>query len=155
MKPLSVLYATVTFLSALLLFLLEPLAARQLLPLFGGSAAVWTTCLVFFQCALLSGYFYAHLLATRLSARTQAVTHIFVLTAAMLSLQVHVRPNAEAVTWHPIPAVLWLLTATIGLPFLTLAATSPLLQSWRAGADAAKLPPWWQFALSNAGSLLA
>ncbi len=155
MKQRNLLYAIVTFLSALLLFLLEPIAARQLLPLFGGSAAVWTTCLVFFQCALLAGYFYAHLLATRLSPRTQAVTHIFVLTVAMLSLQVHVRPNSEAVTWHPIPALLWLLTATIGLPFLTLAATSPLLQSWRAHSDAGNPPPWWLYALSNAGSLLA
>ena len=155
MKLLTALYATVTFLSALLLFLLEPIAARQLLPLFGGSAAVWTTCLVFFQCALLAGYLYAHLLATRLSPRTQAVTHIFVLTAAILSLQVHVRPNAEAVTWHPILALLWLLTATIGLPFLTLASTSPLLQSWRAHANQQNPPPWWLYALSNAGSLLA
>ena len=155
MKPRTFLYATVTFLSALLLFLLEPIAARELLPFFGGSAAVWTTCLVFFQCSLLAGYLYAHLLATRLSARTQAVTHIFVLTAAMLSLQVSVRPNAEAVTWHPIPTLLWLLTATIGLPFLTLAATSPLLQSWRAHSNAGNAPPWWLYALSNAGSLLA
>jgi hypothetical protein len=155
MKQRTFLYAIVTFLSALLLFLLEPIAARQLLPLFGGSAAVWTTCLVFFQCALLAGYLYAHLLATRLSPRTQAVTHIFVLIVAMLSLQVHVRPNAEAVTWHPIPGLLWLLTATIGLPFLTLAATSPLLQSWRAHSNAGNPPPWWLYALSNAGSLLA
>src|SRR5580658_3958550 len=97
MKLRTLLYATVTVLSALLLFLLEPIAARQLLPFFGGSAAVWITCLVFFQCALLAGYLYAHLLATRLSARTQAVTHIFVLTAAMLSLEIRVIPNGEGV----------------------------------------------------------
>ncbi len=155
MKLLTALYATVTFLSALLLFLLEPIAARQLLPLFGGSAAVWTTCLVFFQCALLAGYSYAHLAATHLSPRAQAVTHIIVLTAAILSLEVRLRPNAEAVTWHPILALLWLLTATIGLPFLVLASTSPLLQSWHARASQQNRPPWWLYALSNAGSLLA
>jgi SAM-dependent methyltransferase len=155
MKQLTALYATVTFLSALLLFLLEPFAARQLLPLFGGSAAVWTTCLVFFQCALLAGYFYAHLLATRLNPRAQAITHIALLTAATLSLAVRVQPNPEAVTWHPILTLFWLLTATIGLPFLTLAATSPLLQLWRAKSDPAKPPSWWLYALSNTGSLLA
>ncbi len=155
MKLLTALYATVTFVSALLLFLLEPIAARQLLPLFGGSAAVWTTCLVFFQCALLAGYLYAHLLATRLTPRAQAITHIVLLTAAMLSLEVRVQPNAEAVTWHPILALLWLLTATIGLPFLTLAATSPLLQSWRTHSDAGNSSPYWLYALSNVGSLLA
>ncbi len=131
MKLLTALYTTVTFLSALLLFLLEPIAARQLLPLFGGSAAVWTTCLVFFQCALLAGYLYAHLIATRLNPRAQAMTHIILLVAAMLSLKVRIQPNAEAITGHPISTLLWILTATIGLPFLTLAATSPLLQSWR------------------------
>jgi len=154
MKLLTALYATVTFVSALLLFLLEPIAASQLLPLFGGSAAVWTTCLVFFQCGLLAGYLYAHRLATRLHPRAQGITHIVLLTAAMLSLGVRVQPNAEAVTWRPILTLLWLLTATIGLPFLTLAATSPLLQSWQAGSNSGK-PPWRLYALSNAGSLLA
>ncbi len=155
MKPLNTLYATVIFLSAFLLFLLEPIAARQLLPLFGGSAAVWMTCLVFFQCALLAGYLYAHLVASRLGPRSQAVTHMALLTAAVLSLEVRVHPGAAAATWHPVATLLWLLTATIGLPFLTLAATSPLLQSWRARAEPSRLPRWWLFALSNAGSLAA
>jgi spermidine synthase len=154
MKLLTLLYATVTFLSAFLLFLLEPIAARQVLPLFGGSAAVWTTCLVFFQCALLAGYLYAHLLATRLTPRAQAAMHIVLLTGAILSLEMRVQPNADAVTWHPILTLLKLLTATIGLPFLTLAATSPLLQSWRSHSNDGN-PPWWLYALSNAGSLLA
>jgi hypothetical protein len=155
MNLLTGLYAIVTVLSALLLFLLEPMAARQLLPLFGGSAAVWTTCLVFFQCALLAGYAYAHELATRLIPRTQAFAHIGLLTAALLSLQVRVQPSSEAVTRHPIPTLLWILTATIGLPFLTLASTSPLLQSWHAHTRQQARLPWWLYALSNAGSLLA
>jgi len=155
MKPLTTLYATVIFLSAFLLFLLEPIAARQLLPLFGGSAAVWTTCLVFFQCALLAGYLYAHLSVSRLGARSRAITHMVLLTAALLMLEVRLSPRGAAASWHPATTILWLLTATIGLPFLTLAATSPLLQAWYAQLRADKKPPWWLFALSNAGSLLA
>jgi spermidine synthase len=155
MKPSTALYATVTFLSALLLFLLEPIAARQLLPLFGGSAAVWTTCLVFFQCALLAGYGYAHLVVRRLPPRVQPATHIVLLTAALLSLWLRLRPDPAATTWHPVLSILGLLTATIGLPFLALAATSPLLQAWFTRTGAERTPPWWLFALSNAGSLLA
>jgi len=155
MKLPTALYAGVTFLSAFLLFLLEPIVARQLLPSFGGSAAVWITCLVFFQSALLAGYLYAHLLVSRLTPRAQSVSHLVLLAAAALNLAVRVHPAAAALTWHPVTALLLLLTAMIGLPFLALAATSPLLQAWQAGADTARLPPWWQFALSNAGSLLA
>jgi spermidine synthase len=155
MKPLTALYALVTFLSAFLLFLLEPIAARQLLPLFGGSAAVWTTCLVFFQCALLAGYLYAHLSISRLGARAQTFAHIALLTAALLSLEVRLRPSATAASWHPAITILGVLTATIGLPFVALAATTPLLQAWYAKARGAETSPWWLFALSNTGSLLA
>jgi SAM-dependent methyltransferase len=160
MKPLPALAATVTFLSAFLLFLVEPIAARQLLPLFGGSAAVWITCLVFFQCALLAGYLYAHLLATRLAPPAQAATHVVALAAAALGLAIpgkpdFGRPDFEAIASHPILSLLWLLAATIGVPFLVLAATSPLLQAWRTGGDGASRPPWWLYALSNGGSLLA
>jgi SAM-dependent methyltransferase/uncharacterized membrane protein len=155
MKPLITLYATVTFLSAFLLFLLEPIVARQLLPLFGGSAAVWTTCLVFFQCALLAGYSYAHLSVSRLSARSRAITHMALLTAALLMLEVRLGPPASDASWRPAMSILWLLTATIGLPFMALASTSPLLQAWYSELQPDKKPPWWLFALSNAGSLLA
>jgi SAM-dependent methyltransferase len=155
MKLLTALYASVTMLSAFLLFLIEPIAARQLLPLFGGSAAVWTTCLVFFQCALLAGYLYAHLLAWRLQPKTQAVVHILLLTAALLSLALRVNPSMAALTWHPVTTLLWLLSATVGLPFFMLAATSPLLQAWYGREAAGQVMPWWLFALSNAGSLLA
>ncbi len=155
MKPQTVLYATVTFLSAFLLFLLEPMAARQLLPLFGGSSAVWTTCLVFFQCALLAGYLYAHLLISRLTPRQQAATQAVALTAALLSLTVHLHPAPEALALEPIVTLLWVLTATFGLPFLVLSANSPMLQAWFARSRQGQQAPWWLFALSNAGSLLA
>jgi spermidine synthase/uncharacterized membrane protein len=155
----SALYALLTFISAFLLFLLEPIAARELLPLFGGSAAVWTTCLVFFQGALLAGYWYAHLLMTKLSPRWQTRAQIALLSAAVVTLVVtlvvHVRPSESAVTFQPIFTLLWMLTATIGLPFLALAANSPMLQAWYVRSRAAEAAPWWLYALSNAGSLLA
>jgi len=155
MKLETALYALVTFLSAFLLFLLEPIAGRQLLPLFGGSAAVWTICLVFFQCALLAGYGYAHLLVSRLAPRSQTLAQIVLLTAALASLELHVHPTASALTFRPLLALLGMLTAAIGLPFLALAATSPLLQAWHARSSVGNPSPWWLFALSNAGSLLA
>ncbi len=155
MKPSTALYVIVTFLSAFLLFLLEPIAARQLLPLFGGSAAVWITCLVFFQCTLLAGYLYAHLSVRHLPLRAQAEAHIALLAAAMLALVTRIHSDPTAAAWHPARSLLWLLTVTVGLPFLALAATSPLLQAWFTRSSAKQLPPWWLFALSNAGSLLA
>ncbi len=155
MKLLTALYTVVTFLSAFLLFLLEPMAARQLLPIFGGSASVWAICLVFFQCALLAGYLYAHLAVSRLSFKAQALTHIAVLAASLLSLTRHFQPGAAAIPWHPALTLLWSLTVTIGLPFIALASTTPLLQSWYAAAREHRALPWWLFALSNAGSLLA
>jgi hypothetical protein len=155
MKPHNLLYAAVTFLSAFLLFLLEPMAARQLLPLFGGSAMVWTTCLVFFQCALLAGYLYSHLSISFLGAGTQTSAHIALLTTGLLSLAIHIHPGAASASWHPAVTILWVLSATIGLPFLSLAATTPLLQAWYAHDYGAKTSPWQLFALSNTGSLLA
>lgn len=159
MVLLLALYGCVIFLSAFLLFMVQPMVAKQLLPVVGGSAAVWTTCLVFFQSALLAGYSYAHRVVGRLRPRAQAITHIGLLTAALLALGVHAHPNAWPVTWYPILSILLLLTAIIGLPYLALAATTPLLQSWLARTlgltPAGKAPPYRLFALSNAGSLLA
>jgi len=155
MKLQTILYATITFLSAFLLLLLEPIAGRQLLPFFGGSSAVWTTCLVFFQCALFAGYWYAHLIVSHLTPQGQARIQIAVLTAALVSLEIRVHPGPWAVTWHPVLALLGLLTATIGVPFVALASTSPMLQAWHARWEEQSRAPWWLFALSNVGSLLA
>ena len=124
MKLISVLYGVVVFLSAFLLFLLEPMAARRILPLFGGSAAVWTTCLAFFQVALLAGYFYAHALVSRLRPAVQSRIHIALLTAAIVSLKVQTQPNIAATLWHPISSILEMLAVTIGLSFVALAATT-------------------------------
>src|ERR1700722_14013292 len=152
MAFLKALSAPVVFLAAFLLFLVEPMTAKRLLPALGGSAAVWITCLVFFQCALLVGYLYAHLVAIRLSPRAQAGVHTALLALAAVSLAVPGRPGA-AETSNPLATTLWLLTAMIGAPFVALAATSPLVQTWHARTGVA--PGWRLYALSNFGSILA
>jgi SAM-dependent methyltransferase len=147
------LYGLVIFLSAALLFLVEPITAKRLLPMLGGSAAVWITCLVFFQTALLAGYLYAHVIASRLRPRMQALVHTVVLALALAALAVHVQPDPAAVAWRPLVTTLGLLTAMIGLPFVALAATTPLVQSWHAPSR--KSRGWRLYALSNLGSMLA
>ncbi|MBI3939050.1 MAG: fused MFS/spermidine synthase [Betaproteobacteria bacterium] len=148
-------YAATIFLSSLLLFLVQPLIARLILPWFGGSAAVWTTCMLFFQTLLLAGYAYAHACNARLAPRAQALLHIALLGGSLLLL-----PIAPDEIWkptggeEPITRILLLLTITVGLPYLMLSATSPLLQAWfartRPGRD-----PYRLFAVSNLASLLA
>jgi hypothetical protein len=167
MRAATLLYAVAIFLSSCLLFLVEPMAGKRLLPLLGGSAAVWTACLVFFQCALLLGYLVAHGLITRASARMQAVGYIVLLFASVAQLSRAINPDLRANPAHPIASVLWLLTLLIGLPFVTLSATSPLLQAWysrwiahrRSHVDPTSLPaspqPYRLFAISNVGSMAA
>ena len=148
-------YAATIFLSSFLLFLVQPLIARQILPWFGGTAAVWTTCMLFFQTLLLAGYAYAHAANARLSPRAQAILHTL-----LLGLAVAMLPIAPGELWkplgteEPISHILAVLAVTVGLPYLLLASTSPLLQAWftraRPGAD-----PYRLFAVSNLASLLA
>lgn len=156
------LFATAIFLSSFLLFLAEPMAGKRLLPLLGGSAAVWTTCLVFFQTALLLGYLCAHWLVTRIKPMMQAVIYLLLLAGCIVQLLVN--PALHADSTRPILSVLWLMTLLIGLPFLTLSATGPLLQAWYASRVSprnvsqdvpARAQPYRLFALSNFGSLLA
>lgn len=149
------LYALTIFTGAFLLFLVQPLVGKFILPWFGGSPGVWTTCLLFFQTLLLGGYAYAHFTSTRLKPRTQATLHLVLLGVALLWL-----PIAPDASWKPAPGdeptvrILLLLTATLGLPYLLLSATGPLLQRWfhlsHPGAS-----PYRLYALSNVGSLLA
>jgi spermidine synthase len=168
MSPINWLYAVAIFLGSFLLFLVEPIAAKRLLPLLGGSAAVWTTCLVFFQVALLCGYLCAHWLANRLCRGMQAIVYVGLLAACVVQAGMNLHPDLHASTAHPITSVFWVLTTLIGLPFLVLSANNPLLQSWyargfgptagakaTAGNDTAVRPPYRLFALSNFGSLLA
>ena len=154
MALLTFLYACVVFLSAFLLFLVQPMVAKQLLPVLGGSAAVWITCLVFFQVGLLLGYMYADFVATRLRPRAQALTHVTLLAAALATLGLHIRTNQWAATWHPMLTVFGLLSLIIGLPYLALSATTPLLQAWYTGSFRASWS-YRMYSLSNAGALLA
>ena len=154
MTLLRWLYALTIFLSAFLLFVVEPMAAKQLLPTLGGSSAVWTTCLVFFSLVLLLGYLYAHWLSSRFNSQKQAVIHILLLTAALLTLGIRIRPSPTAVSFHPALTVFRVLVTVIGLPYLALSATTPLLTAWYAGSFEGR-SPYRLFALSNFASLLA
>jgi spermidine synthase len=148
------LYALTVFLSALLLFLVEPMVAKQLLPQFGGASAVWITCLVFFQSALFLGYLYAHLVSTRLAPPTQRTTHLAALALSLAALALRTHINTAPDTTHPFFGVLTRLALLIGVPFIVLSATNPLLQSWLARAYPHS--SFYRFyALSNAGSLIA
>jgi spermidine synthase len=158
MRPRITLYIAAIFLSSSLLFLVEPMAGKRLLPLLGGSSAVWITCLVFFQTTLLLGYLCAHAIATRLSRRAQLVAYGFLLALSLAQVFATLNPHPHASTVRPVFSVLWVLTMLIGLPFLALSATNPLLQSWYAHGrteHAPSAPPYRLFALSNFGSLLA
>ena len=149
------LNALTIFASAFLLFLVQPIVAKQILPWFGGSAAVWATCLVFFQTTLLLGYAYADFTVRRLAARTQVKLHV-----ALLVISIVVLPIVPAAFWkpagdeNPIWLILGMLGATIGLPYFLLSTTSPLVQVWFArrfpGRNTYRL-----FALSNLASLIA
>jgi spermidine synthase len=149
-------YALAIFLGSTLLFLLEPIAAKRLVPLLGGSAAVWTACLVFFQTALLLGYYVAHLLVTRTTLRAQVTVYVGLLALSVVQLVRAVEPTLRADVDRPIASVLWLLSSLIGLPFVTLSATSPLLQAWFARTTPRdRSDAYGLFAISNLGSIAA
>ena len=153
--PPMLLYATTIFVSAFLLFLVQPLMAKQILPWFGGSATVWTTCLVFFQTALLAGYAYCDLAVHRLGPRAQIKLHIGLLVASLAVLPIV--PGAQwkpAGDENPLWLILGMLGATIGLPYFLLSTTSPLVQCWFARAHPGA-SPYRLFALSNLASMLA
>ena len=150
------LYGFAIFLSAFLLFLVEPMSAKQLLPALGGSSAVWLTCLVFFQLTLLLGYLYAHWLTRHAFDRRRQLLYLALLAAAIVLLitQRLIRPDLSLGSSHPVTTIFLDLTLTIGLPFLLLGSTSPLLQIWLFRKQGGHVP-YRLFALSNAGSLLA
>jgi hypothetical protein len=148
------LYAFTIFVSAFLLFSLEPLIAKQILPWFGGSAAVWSTCLVFYQLVLLAGYFYATRVAMLSAFRRQAALHCVLLCLSLFFLPIGPGAQWKSIQLqHPIATMLAMLSASILLPFLALSATSPLLQHW-LGASGHRTPHKL-FAVSNFASLSA
>jgi hypothetical protein len=156
-RPILLLYAVTMFVGATLLFVVQPMAGKMILPLLGGTPAVWSTCMVFFQAALLAGYAYAHATAARLPVRAQTGLHVVLLLLPLAVLPLGVDAarlrGGEA---SPVLDVLTLLSFSVGLPFFAVSATAPLLQRWfahtghRAAAD-----PYFLYAASNAGSMLA
>jgi hypothetical protein len=149
------LYAVTIFLSAFLLFQVQPLIAKIILPWFGGSAAVWSAAMLFFQLSLLAGYAYAHVMIRIKRPRTQIGVH-----AALLAVSCLLLPILPSPSWKPTQAgdptlrILLVLLATIGLPYFLLSATSPLLQAWYVRRSGSGMP-YRLFALSNFGSMLA
>ncbi len=150
----SSLFGSTIFLSAFLLFSVEPLVAKRILPWFGGSAAVWSTCLVFYQCALLLGYLYARAVTRYLRPALQFAAQAVLLGASLLVLPIGPGSNwkPESIA-HPVRLILTMLAAAIGLPFVTMSATNPLLQHWLARGG--NRSPYRLFALSNFASLAA
>lgn len=148
-------YALTIFTGAFLLFQVQPLIGKYILPWFGGGPGVWTTCLLFFQTLLLGGYAYAHFTSTRLRPRQQAWVHL-----ALLALSVALLPITPSDSWkaqltgNPTWHILLLLTATIGLPYFVLSSTGPLMQQWFSQTNPG-VSPYRLYALSNVGSLLA
>lgn len=148
-------YALTIFTGAFLLFQVQPLIGKFILPWFGGGPGVWTTCLLFFQTLLLGGYAYAHFTSTRLKPKTQAVVHAILLVLSLVML-----PIAPSDAWKqhvagdPTWQILLLLTMSIGLPYLVLSSTGPLMQHWFSRTNPG-ISPYRLYALSNVGSLLA
>ncbi|MFM9961386.1 MAG: spermidine synthase [Planctomycetaceae bacterium] len=149
------MFALTTFLSAFLLFQVQPLLSKAILPWFGGSPAVWTVCMLFFQVTLFCGYVYAHLVTRYLPKVGQAALHILLLSVAAL-----LGPITPAASWKPGPAddptarILMLLAVCVGLPYFLLSATGPLLQAWFSRTKPG-VSPYRLYALSNGGSLIA
>jgi len=151
--PIWALAGTI-LLSALLLFQVQPLVSKYILPWFGGCPAVWTTCLLFFQTLLFGGYLYAHLGQRLLTPRGQVAVHVLLVATALMLL-----PIAPGADWKPADSaaptwrILLLLTATVGLPYFALSATSPLIQAWFSRSYPGR-SPYRLYALSNVGSLV-
>ncbi len=150
------IFALTIFVAAFLLFQIQPMVGKILLPWFGGGAGVWTVCLLFFQVALLLGYAYADLLQRLTRGRTQIITHLVILVLSALWMPIGAsRARLEdAQAYDPTWGVLLVLLLTIGLPYAVLASTSPLMQKWFALAQPGR-SPYRLYALSNLGSVLA
>ncbi len=148
-------YALTIFTGAFLLFQVQPLIGKYILPWFGGGPGVWTTCLLFFQVLLLGGYAYAHITSTRLSQKRQAILHLVLLALSLALLPITPSDQWKShVSGDPTWRILLLLTVTIGLPYFVLSSTGPLMQQWFSTTNPG-VSPYRLYALSNVGSLLA
>ena len=151
------LFAVSLFLSAFLLFLVQPMIAKMVLPLLGGTPAVWNTCMLFFQVMLLAGYGYVHVLTTRFSIPRQVSAHLMLLCAPLVLLPIGVASHWMVLDPdYPIAWLLGLLTLSVGLPFFVLSTTAPLLQKWFSSLEhASARDPYFLYVASNVGSMLA
>src|SRR5262245_14700594 len=158
-------FAVTLFVSASLLFLIEPMVGKMMLPLLGGTPAVWNTCMVFFQAILLAGYAYSHWSTQAVGPRKQARWHLAVLLLPFLSFAVNAAFFSGALSppenlilgreGNPIPALLLVLTLTIGLPMFVVCTSAPLLQRWFSSTDhPAARDPYFLYGASNLGSML-
>ena len=161
------LFATTVFLSAFLLFQIQPIVAKMILPWFGGASSVWSVCLVFFQVELLLGYAYVHWLHEKVAARRQPLVHGALLLLSLAMLPVAADPAWKGSTLNPGLSVLAVLAIAVGAPYLMLSTTGPLMQTWYARAfpasgtanatssASAEAKPYRLYALSNLASMLA
>ncbi len=151
------LFAGTLFTSASLMFVLQPLFGKILLPLLGGSPAVWNTCMVFYQSLLFLGYLYAHLISTRLAQRRQIQIHAAIILISFLALPLALPENTVPPTdSNPTFWLLWTLFLAIGLPFFVVSTTAPLIQKWFAHVGHhTSHDPYYLYAASNTGSLIA
>jgi hypothetical protein len=170
------LYALTLFVSAFILFLIQPIVGKIILPKLGGTPQVWNTCMVFFQMVLLAGYAYTHNASTRLKLRQQLIAHVVLLALPLIVLlpfpfalggakydSEHHITNPHSL-WgfvpelgtNPIPSTLFVLFAYVALPFVVVATTAPLLQKWfvHTGHPASK-DPYFLYGASNFGSMLS
>src|SRR4030095_11252822 len=152
-------FAVALFISALLLFSVQPLIAKMLLPYLGGSPAVWNTCMVFFQVMLLAGYVYSHILPRAIGVGRHAILHVALMIVTAFFFPIGVSATAISSVHSASSAPLWLLATlltSVGLPFFTLSTSAPLLQSWFSNtAHRRARDPYFLYAASNLGSLLA
>src|SRR5512134_3122531 len=148
---MTLLFAAAMFVNALLLFLVQPMFAKLLLPQLGGSPAVWTTCMLFFQSALLAGYAYSHSLVKLRRPWQQAAVHLVVMAMPIVTLPIAVANMST--DGEPISSVLRMSAISVGAPFFALATSAPLLQRWFASANhRAPVDPYFLYAASNVGS---
>src|SRR5262245_28438619 len=159
-------FALTLFLSACLLFIIEPMVGKMMTPLLGGTPAVWNTCMVFFQATLLAGYGYAHAAIKWLGPRGQARLHVAVVVLPFLSFLLNLAlaanflaPFTGMVAGHegsPIPVLLTVLTVSVGIPMFVICTSAPVLQRWFSSTDhpSAK-DPYFLYGASNLGSMLA
>lgn len=150
---ISVLYGLVIFLSAYLLFQVQPLISKSILPWFGGTPSVWTTCMLFFQLLLFAGYLYAHLVSTKLIPAMQLLVHMLLMGLALAASVLPPDSWKPTGAENPILQIVLTLSVSIGLPFLVLSSTGPLLQNWFSQTLKGR-SPYHLYSLSNVGSLL-